>query len=88
MLILLKKKKNITIRLNRFYLLTYVRDFSFILFCIYLLLIYIYFTKLMICATRINGDGFMDLMTANLVMVSLTVMLVSTVGLSAPSTTQ
>jgi hypothetical protein len=46
------------------------------------------FTKLMICAIGINGDGFMDLITADLVMVSSTVMLVSTVGLSAPSTTQ
>ncbi len=44
----------------------------------------------MICAIGINGDGFMDLMTTDLdlVMVSSTVMLVSTVGLSAPSTTQ
>ena len=42
----------------------------------------------MICATGINGDGFMDLMTADLVMVSSTVMLVSTVGLLALSTTQ
>jgi hypothetical protein len=88
MLILLKKKKY-NHQIKPFlltYLFTYVRDFSFILFCkIY---IYIYFTKLMICATGINGDGFMDLMTADLVMVSSIVMLVSTVGLSAPSTTQ
>ena len=87
MLILLNKKKyNHQIKpLISTYLLTYVTSISSYFVSIFL---YIYFTKLMICATGINGDGFMDLMTADLVMVSSTVMLVSTVGLSAPSTTQ
>ena len=86
MLILLKKKKY-NHQIKPFlltYLFTYVRDFSFILFCKIYIYIYIY---ILFCKTGINGDGFMDLMTADLVMVSSTVMLVSTVGLSAPSTT-